>query len=78
MVDKNLLTISYEHKITEEHKNAEYNVQEFRIKNFKRSFKLNDTMNVQNIEAEYVNGVLMLNIPKKEESLQQIHEINIK
>ncbi|MCB0524086.1 MAG: Hsp20/alpha crystallin family protein [Saprospiraceae bacterium] len=42
--------------------------REFRYESFKRSFKLPETINVDAIKAVYDNGVLKVELPKKEEA----------
>jgi HSP20 family protein len=66
-VDKGLLTISYEKK--EETKNEDQKTvrREFSRRSFKRTFTVNDTVDVDNIQARYENGVLKLFLPKKEQ-----------
>jgi HSP20 family protein len=66
-VDKGLLTISYEKKEegkTEDQKTVR---REFSRRSFKRTFTVNDTVDVENIQAKYENGVLKLFLPKKEQ-----------
>ncbi len=77
-VEKGMLTISYE-KNTEVEKN-EYktHLKEFTQSSFKRSFHVEDKINVDDIEAMYENGVLKLLLPKKEELKVMPKEITIK
>lgn len=42
--------------------------REFNFLSFKRSFHLPNTVEVDKIEASYINGILSLYIPKKEEA----------
>ncbi|MBC7775474.1 MAG: Hsp20 family protein [Phycisphaerae bacterium] len=42
--------------------------REFRYESFKRSFKLPNTVNQDAISAVYENGILNIELPKKEES----------
>ena len=42
--------------------------REFRYESFKRSFKLPITVNQDSISAVYENGVLNIELPKKEEA----------
>ncbi|MBT0608312.1 Hsp20/alpha crystallin family protein [Aequorivita echinoideorum] len=41
--------------------------KEFSCGDFKRSFKLPENVNGENITADYVNGILKITLPKKEE-----------
>jgi HSP20 family protein len=40
--------------------------REYSFSSFKRSFTLDEKIDATNIEASYINGVLTLNLPKKE------------
>lgn len=66
-VEKGLLTISYEKKAEQEQKEQKTHRREFSISSFKRSFTVDDLINVDGIQARYENGVLELLLPKKEE-----------
>lgn len=80
-VDKNILTISYEHKAEAKTENAEGQDKwlrtEYSIKSFKRSFTLNDKVDVQAISAKYADGVLNISLPKKENVEPTVKEISI-
>lgn len=76
-IDNNVLTISAEKK-TETNKETERMVRrEFSYKSFARTFTLDDTIQSDNILAKYENGVLHIELPKKEEVKIQPKEINI-
>jgi len=64
-LDKNLLTISFEKKVDADQKNEKFIRKEYSIQSFKRSFTVNDNIDADNISAQYVNGVLTLNLPRK-------------
>ncbi len=68
-VDNNLLTISSEkaEKHTEE-TGDKYTRREFSYQSFSRSFTLPESVESNNIEAKYVDGVLNIALPKKEEA----------
>lgn len=68
-VDENILKISSEFKQSEEVKEEKFSRREFNFSSFKRAFTLPETINEDKIEASYVNGVLQLVLPKKEEAL---------
>lgn len=67
-VNDKMLTISSEISNESEEKKENYIRQEFSYKSFSRSFRLPRTVDSEKIEATYENGVLSLNIPKKEEA----------
>ena len=68
-IDKDILTVSTEVKTEEVKKEAEYTRREFAFKSFKRSFTLPNTIDVENIKANYENGILSFELPKKAEAL---------
>lgn len=77
-LDQNLLTISAEKK-NEEIKETEKQIRrEYSYRSFKRSFTLDEKIDATNIEASYINGVLILNLPKKEVVKASATEIVIK
>ena len=76
-VEKNILTVSGERKSEARDENDKQIRREYSYRSFKRSFTLDETIDVEKIEATYANGVLMLNLPKKEE-VQTSKAISIK
>ena len=81
-LDQDVLTVSAEKK-SETNENAEAPEKqkqirrEYSYRSFKRSFTLDEKVNTAAIEAKYNNGVLTLNLPKKEEVKALTQEINI-
>ena len=76
-VDNGLLTIGFEKK--EEKQSEEYKTirREFSSRSFKRSFNLDDSINVELVEAKYDNGILKLYLPKKEQAKAGSRQIQI-
>ncbi|PWU04782.1 MAG: heat-shock protein Hsp20 [Bacteroidetes bacterium] len=76
-VENGLLTISYEKK--EETKSEENKTvrKEFSYRSFKRSFNLDDKINVEDISGKYENGVLKLQLPKRPEAKISSKQISI-
>tara|TARA_R100000935_G_C2758128_1_gene132490 strand:+ start:32 stop:475 length:444 start_codon:yes stop_codon:yes gene_type:complete len=72
-LDNDILTISSEEKKEMEttEKNGRYTRKEFSYSNFKRAFSLPETVHNEKISASYENGVLLINLPKKEEAKVQ-------
>ncbi len=72
-LDGTALTISAEKRNESEQKEGEsYNRREFSYQSFYRSFHLpKEVVNADKIEAKYENGLLKLNIPKREEARQK-------
>lgn len=70
-VDDNILTIAGEHREeTNENasENENYTRREFNYNSFSRSFKLPNMVDTDNIYASCENGILKLDIPKREEA----------
>jgi len=63
-----LLTISGELADTVEQEDARYHYRERRSGAFKRVLRLNDKLDVDNIQAAFDNGVLVLDVPKRPET----------
>jgi len=63
-VDGNILTISGERNVREEVKDEDYHKVESRYGLFSRSFTLPEKVDTSKIEAEFVNGILEITIPK--------------
>ncbi|MGZ8550326.1 MAG: Hsp20/alpha crystallin family protein [Chitinophagaceae bacterium] len=74
-LEQQLLTISAEKK--NEEKQEKLIRSEYSYRSFKRSFTLDEKTDGTNIDAKYVNGVLILNLPKKEEVKPSVKEISI-
>ena len=68
-VDNSLLTISSEYKSEETSKESRFTRREFSHTSFKRSFSLPETVNEDEINASYENGILKITLPKREEAL---------
>lgn len=77
-LDQDLLTISAEKKSEAKAENEKQVRREYSFRSFKRSFTLDEKIDATNIEASYVNGVLILNLPKKEAVKVSATEIIIK
>ena len=79
-LEAGLLTISAEKKAEEnttENKSEKMIRKEYNYPAFKRSFSVDNTINTENIEAKYVNGVLTLNLPKKETVKPSVKQISV-
>ncbi len=67
-----VLTISSEKKVENETKDGQqFTQREFSYQSFSRSFTLPETVEEEKILAKYENGILLINIPKKEEAKQK-------
>ena len=76
-IEKDLLTISFEKK--EEQKTEGVNAirREFNFNSFKRSFSLDEKVNTTAVNAKYENGILKIELPKKEEVKEEVKQIAI-
>lgn len=77
-LDKNILSISVEKQPEETETNKQYNRKEYAYTSFVRSFALPDSADDGNIEAEYTDGVLKIQVAKKEEAKMTRKQISIK
>jgi len=66
-----VLSIATENEIPENKKEENYTLREFVFNNFKRAFKLPDTVAIDKIKAEYESGILTVKLPKVKEALPQ-------
>lgn len=76
-IDKNILTVSAEKKSEEKKEEEKMIRREYSFRSFSRSFTLNDTIDAAKIAAKYDNGVLAVQLPKKEEVKVMPKEITI-
>jgi HSP20 family protein len=67
-VDGNMLTVSCEKEESKEEKEHQYTRKEYNYSSFSRSFSLPDEVSKDNIHDSYTDGVLYLQLPKKEEA----------
>jgi HSP20 family protein len=65
-LDGKLLTISSEKKTEKNAENEKMIRKEFSYRSFKRSFTVDEKIDGTNITAKYENGILKLELPKKE------------
>ena len=79
-VTNDLLTVSYEQKEEHNEEKAEegWLRKEYKMQTFSRSFRLDDSVDVNKITASYDNGVLHLSLPKKENARRISKTIDIK
>lgn len=65
-LEGNILNISTEKKEEKQEETDKMIRREFSYKGFKRSFTIDEKIDVENISARYENGILKLDLPKKE------------
>ena len=76
-VENNVLTIRGERKFEKKVSEENYLRVERAYGAFARSFSLANTVNSENIKADYQNGVLTLTIPKREEAKPKQIKVNV-
>jgi HSP20 family protein len=75
--EKNLLTIAGNPECKEDAKTAQKIRNEYQIESFSRSFNVDDKVDGEKISAQYVNGVLTLNLPVKQPVKTPVKQITI-
>ena len=76
-LDKNILSVSAEKNAAPETNTEKYIRKEYTNQSFERSFTVEETIDAENIAAKYVNGVLLLNLPKKAIVKEEVKQISI-
>jgi len=76
-VENNMLTIRGERKFEEKVKEDNYLRIERSYGSFSRSFSLPTTINSEAIKAQYTNGVLTVELPKRAESKPKQVKVNV-
>ncbi len=65
-LDKDTLTISSNDETKEEKIDGKYHKREFKLSQLKRSFIVPENVDTEKISAKYLNGVLIVKLPKTE------------
>ena len=76
-LDQQILTVSAEKQNEVKAENEKQIRKEYSYRSFTRSFTLDEKTDGAAIDAKYVNGVLTLNLPKKEEVKPSVKQISI-
>jgi len=76
-VENNVLTVSGERKLESEEKQENFHRVERRYGSFTRSFTLPNTVNTDDIQASYENGVLKIRLTKRAEAKPKQIKVNI-
>jgi HSP20 family protein len=77
-LDRNVLNVSVEQQRDNRDEQKNYSKREFSYSSFVRSFTLPDSANAESIEAVYSDGVLKIDIAKREEAKMVRRQIEIK
>lgn len=67
-IDDNLLSIGFEAKTDLEEKHKNYTRREFGYSSFNRTFNVPDSVNFDEISASYEDGILKIQLSKREEA----------
>jgi HSP20 family protein len=70
-VHKNVLSIKVEKETKETDENYKYVRREFGAENFEKQYRLPKSVDVEKISAKFEDGVLNVELPKKEEALEK-------
>ncbi|WP_316813777.1 Hsp20/alpha crystallin family protein [Pedobacter heparinus] len=76
-LERDVLSISVE-KSGENQQERSYAKREYSYSSFVRAFTLPDSANAEGIQAKYTDGILCIDIPKREEAKMVIRQIEIK
>ena len=77
-LERNVLTISVERSSEQADDQKNYSKREYSYSSFVRSFTLPETADHANIEAGYTDGILKIDIAKREEAKAVRRQIEIK
>lgn len=77
-VKENVLMLTGEKKVENEQKDDKHFIAERRFGSFERSFRLSDSVDPENITAEFKNGILKVTVPKVETQEPETSKIKIK
>jgi HSP20 family protein len=67
-LENDILSVGCEKKSESTEKNEKYTRREFSYSSFNRSFTLPEVVDPEKISARYENGVMIIELPKKEEA----------
>ncbi|RYG18315.1 MAG: Hsp20/alpha crystallin family protein [Chitinophagaceae bacterium] len=76
-LERKMLTISVQKESSNEEESKNFSRKEFSYSSFTRSFTLPDSADENAIEAKYNEGILKVDIPKKEEAKNVTRQISI-
>ena len=76
-LENNVLTVRGERKLEKEEKEENFQRIERRYGSFSRSFTLPNTVDVENVQADYENGVLKVKLAKRAEAKPKQIKVNI-
>ena len=76
-LENNTLTVSGERKFEKEEKEENFHRIERRYGSFSRSFTLPNTVESENVQADYENGILSIKLAKRAEARPKQIKVNV-
>jgi HSP20 family protein len=76
-IENGVLAVSYEKPEEKQSDDLKTVRKEFAFESFNRSFHVDETINFENIQAKYENGLLKFWLPKKEQPKKEVKQINV-
>jgi len=76
-LEKDVLTVSVEQLNQNDQQERSYAKREFSYSSFVRAFTLPESANTESIQAKYNDGILCIDIPKREEAKLVARQIEI-
>jgi len=76
-IENNVITIRGERKFEKETKEENFHRIERRYGSFQRSFGLPNTVNTENVAADYENGILKVTLAKRAEAKPKQIKVNV-
>jgi HSP20 family protein len=77
-LDRNVLNVSVEQSSDQQDNRKNYSKREYSYSSFVRSFTLPESADDSQIDARYINGILLIDIAKREEAKISRRQIEIK
>lgn len=76
-VNKNVLTVSAKKEQEQEENTDKYRRREYSFNAFERSFNLPESIDQENVKANYMNGVLHIDLVKVEPAINPVRTITV-
>ena len=75
-IDEDLLTISGKSPQKDDNQQTYY-LRELKRSSFRRSFKINDNVAMDNVSAKFDNGLLTISLPRVKEEVKEAKKVTI-
>ena len=76
-LEQGVLTVSGNRSAEREESEGEYHLRERRTGRFQRSFRMPESVNVEDVQAHFSNGILEVRMPKAAEARSRKIEVNV-